>query len=196
MLHIKKNYFINNYIESLKADKDKLNLFKNYLDDLMIRYHKKEISYLLLKKRLYVAKEFLLYCTNSNKNNSYQYYLDGYLWIYTDYKYYLKDFINATKLSRTHSLNIENIKTPKLIRPRCSHEILKNRVITILQNPKDKHLTEKYIIDSLIGYFHWVGIPKNVYCDFNHLKLINNEYFFATHRYKFYLPYRIIYLSK
>ena len=189
---IKKNYFLNKYIKSLKKDKNKLNLFENYTDNLMIKYHKKEISYLLLKKRLYVAKEFLLYCTNSNKSNSYQYYLDGYLWIYTNYKYYLKDFIYTCKLWNTHDLHIENIKIPKLVRPRCSHEILKNRVITILQNPNDKHLTQKYIIDAFIGYFHWVGIPTNVYCSFKNIKLVNNEYFFITHKYKFYLPNQVI----
>ncbi|MDN5069039.1 hypothetical protein [Aliarcobacter butzleri] len=186
--------FINKYIDNLKTDINKLNLLEEYINNLTKRYHKKNISYVLLKKRLYVAKEFLLYCKNSNKDTSYQNYLEGYLWLYSDYKYYLKDFIYTSKLSEIHNLNIENIKTPKLIKPKCSHEILKDRVITILQNPNDKHLTEKYIIDSFIGYFHWVGIPSNVNCSFKNIKLINNTYYFVTHKYKFYLPNKIIQL--
>lgn len=184
--------FINKYIDTLKTDKNKLNLLEEYINNLTKRYHKKDISYVLLKKRLYVAKEFLLYCKNSNKNTSYQNYLEGYLWIYSDYRYYLKDFIYTSELLKSHNLSIENIKTPILIKPRCSHEILKNRVISILQNPNDKHLTQKYIIDSLIGYFHWIGIPSNVYSSFKNIKLIDNEYYFTTHKYKFYLPSKII----
>lgn len=187
-MNSKRNNFINKYTDNLKIDKNKLNLLEKYMDNLTKKYHKKEISYVTLKKRLYVAKEFLLYCNNFKETTSYQNYLEGYLWIYYDYKYHLKDFIYTSKLLEIHSLNIENIKTPKLVRPRCSHEILKNRVITILQNPKDKHLTEKYIIDSFIGYFHWVGIPTNVYSCFNNIKLLNDKYYFVTHSYKFYLP--------
>lgn len=62
------------------------------------------------------------------------------------------------------SSDLKNIdKKEKFSRPKVSHQILQKRVIYILNNLDDNRLTNEYIINSLIGYFHWIWTTSTTY---------------------------------
>lgn len=180
-----KIYSNNKYtLEEEEQKNHKLHLLKYYKNTIQ----KKGISLETLNKKVNVAKNFLIYCNNFEKDFLNKETIESYLWLYYNNKSNLKDFLNIIKDIHELKIDIDSISKPKMIRPKCSHQILKDRVIIILQNPHDRHFSEKYIIDSFIGYFHWIKIPSNVYNSFKNIRFLNNNYYFVTHSFKFYLP--------
>lgn len=139
-------------------------------------------------KLLISVNKYLVYCNNFKKKLPSRDSLEGYLWLHYNEKYYLNKFIKFYYESFKIKIDNSNIKAPVFIRPKRSHQILKERVVYILNNPNDKHLTQKYIMDALIGYFHWIYIPKNVFLKISDIKNKNNQSFIRINKHIFYLP--------
>lgn len=138
-------------------------------------------------KLLISVNKYLVYCNNFNKKLPSRDSLEGYLWLHYNEKYYLNKFIKFYYESFKINIDNSNIIAPVFIRPKRSHQILKERVIYILNNPDDKHLTQKYIMDALIGYFHWIYIPRNVFLKISDIKNKNNQSFIRINKHIFYL---------
>jgi hypothetical protein len=184
--------FINKLLKDFNHQIDKKIIFKNFCHSMLNKYNQQCNSYLETKQIISMAHKYLIYCDNFKINLPSQSSIEGYLWINYNHKTYLKHLILFLKTYYKYNIQIDYIKKPILTRPKRSHNILKERIIYILENPNDKHLTKKYIFDTLIGYFHWIYIPSNAYLSKNNFKIINNNYYCIISQYKFYLPKIII----
>lgn len=89
------------------------------------------------------------------------------------------------QLNRNNNNYIKKNYQKEVTRPKVSHQILKRRVIYILNNLDNKSLTSEYIIKSLIGYFHWLEINTSNYM----LKLKKEGFFICINKYEFYIPF-------
>lgn len=196
MINIKNSKFIQNSLNSFKDSDIKKYLLKTYCDITIQKYFQEDISLLNLKRRISVAKDYLHYCNNFKLNIPNQNSLEGYLWLFYNKKCYLKDFLESISSIYPHTIEIKKIKKTILQRPKKSHQILRERAINILQNPYDKHISFKYAFDVMIGYFHWVLIPSNVFIKIENIKQKKKEnslkYFFTTSNFEFYLSTYII----
>lgn len=114
--------------------------------------------------------------------------------LFLELKPYINNIYNFKALqkrliesNKNTSSNLKNInKKEKFSRPKVSHQILQKRVVYILNNLDDKRLNNKYIINSLIGYFHWISTTFNSYI----IKPSNNEGFIITiKKNEFYIPF-------
>ncbi len=171
----------------------KLLIFENFAIHIIKEVDKKNVAISYAEKIIKYAFNYLMYCNNFRTNYPSQFSLEGYLWIYYSQKYFLSRFIYYLVKYYKIKIDIKKIKKPRFKRPRNSHQILKERVIYILNNPKDKHLTQKYIIDSFIGYFHWIFIPPNVFLKMENIKIKKNDnYFINISSYHFFLPKEVI----
>lgn len=195
MTNIKDFKFIENSLNNFKNNDKKKYLLKTYCNITLKKYFQQYISLLSLKRRILIVEDYLHYCDNFKLKLPNKDSLDGYLWLHYNKKYYLKDFLESISSLHTLALQIRKIKAPVLQRPRRSHQILQNRVINILQNPYDKHITLKYAFDAIIGYFHWILIPSNVFISIKNIKQKKKnfpEYSLITSNFKFYLPISIV----
>lgn len=181
--------FIQIAINSFEDNDKRRYLLEKYCDITIKKYFQQNITWLILKRRILIVEDYLHYCDNFKVKLPSQNSLEGYLWLYYERKYYLKDFFESIFTIYQQNIQLKNIKRPIFKRPKRSHQILKERTINILQNPLDKHFSEKYIFDTLIGYFHWTSIPSNVFISIKNIKYEEIlGYFFIIHNFKFYLP--------
>ena len=169
-----KEKLLNNF----KKEDINLLIFKKFTIYIIKEVDNKSIAISYAEKIIKSTYNYLIYCNNFQNKQPTQTSLEGYLWIYYSQKYFLKRFINYLIKFYKIELDITKIKKPVFKRPKKSHQILKQRVIYILNTPNDKHLTQKYIMDAFIGYFHWIYVPSNVfftiknYCFLNLLSII------------------------
>ena len=145
------------------------------------------------KRILKISYNYLIYCINFKQRYPYQNSLDGYLWLHYNHKYYLSRLLKYYSTINKSKIDISKVRKPIFKRPKRSHQILKERVIYILNNPNDKHLTYKYIIDAFIGYFHWIYVPSNVYIRLDSFFYVHDFYYCIISKYKFYFPKSIFY---
>ena len=195
MTNIKNFKFIEDLLNNFKNNDKKKFLLKTYCNITLKKYFQQYISLLSLKRRILIAEDYLHYCDNFKLKLPNKDSLNGYLWLHYNKKHYLKDFLESISSLHTLALQIRKIKAPILQRPRRSHQILQNRVINILQNPYDKHITLKYAFEAIIGYFHWILVPSNVFISIKNIKLKKenpSEHLLIMNNFKFYLPVRII----
>lgn len=186
--------FIQIAINSFENTDKRRYLLQKYCDITIQKYFQQNISWLILKRRILIAEDYLHYCDNFKVKLPSQNSLEGYLWLHYKKKCYLKDFLLSIFSRYKHTIHVNKIKKTVFQRPKKSHQILKTRVINILQNPYDKHITLKYAFDAIIGYFHWILIPENVFIDRNNIKLNKklSKKIFIISNFEFYLPSDII----
>lgn len=157
-------------LKKFNNDDNKKFLFKNFSKDILIAIKRKNISINYGEKILRHTCSYLIYCNYFKQKIPTQFSLEGYLWLHYQQKYFLQKFIEFLSKYYNIKLDLSKIKIPKFTRPKKSHQILQERVIYILNNSDDRHLTQKYIFDAFIGYFHWIYIPKNVYFSLKNIK--------------------------
>lgn len=95
--------------------------------------------------------------------------------LYVNYEYQfkiLKKRLIQSNKNLSHNLTNSNVLV-ELSRPKVSHQILQKRMFYILNDLNNCRLTNKYIITSMIGYFHWIWIPITDYI----IKSSSNESF-------------------
>lgn len=163
-------------------------LFKNFSDEIILEVRTRNIMESYAKRILKISYNYLIYCNNFKQRYPYQNSLDGYLWLHYNHKYYLSRLIKYYSTINKSKIDISKVNKPIFQRPKRSHQILKERVIYILNNPNDKHLTYKYIIDAFLGYFHWIYVPSNVYISLNDFYPNKAYYYCIILEYKFYFP--------
>lgn len=185
-----KNESLRNKLEDNDKKKYIFNNFSYYIKD---KVNSKILSSSYSQKILNCTFNYLVYCNNFKNRIPTQSSLEGYLWIHFQNKYYLNFFIKYLFDTYKITLDIKKIKKTTFLRPKKSHQILKERVTYILNHPKDKHLTQKYIIDALIGYFHWIHVPSNVFINANDITIKNYEKsFFRISNHIFDIPIKAI----
>jgi len=151
------------------------------------------LSLVYAKRLIDTSISFLMYCKNFKNDEPSLIPLEGYLWLHASQRYYLKYFVSFLSECFSIEIDFEKIKKPELQRPKRSHEILKKRLIRILQNPGDPFLKESDFFRVVIGYLHWIDIPQNVYINKSHVKLDkNNEHFIILSSRKIYIPNKLI----
>ena len=182
------NNLVSKLINEFDTNDKKKYLFKKLSDDIIKDVINGDIVLNYAKRILRISYDYLIYCNNFKQTLPSQNSLNGYLWLHYKDKYYLSRLINHINLIYKNSIHISKIKKPIFSRPKRSHQILKERVIYILNNLEDKHLTHKYIVDTFIGYFHWIYIPSNVYISLNNFRCIKGFYYCIILEYKFYFP--------
>lgn len=180
-------FFINELLKDFSYYRKKA-IFKFFCASIKNQYNQKHYTYFKAKTIINVSYYYLMYCDNFKIKMPTQKSLEGYLWINYSHKSYISYFISFLQKNHKCEIKIDSIKKPLLTRPKKSHKILKERVIYILENPNDKHLKEKYIIDALIGYFHWIHIPSNVYLSKKNFNIINKKYYCTIYQHNLYLP--------
>jgi len=183
-----KEKLLNNF----KKEDINLLIFKKFTIYIIKEVDNKSIAISYAEKIIKSTYNYLIYCNNFQNKQPTQTSLEGYLWIYYSQKYFLKRFINYLIKFYKIELDITKIKKPVFKRPKKSHQILKQRVIYILNTPNDKHLTQKYIMDAFIGYFHWIFIPSNVFLSVNNIKKNNNNCFLKISTHTLFLPKEIL----
>lgn len=150
------------------------------------------ISPAYAKRQLESSANFFLYCQNFKNNEPSLLALDGYLWIHPWQKYFLSEFTSFLSTYYSYKIDISRIQKVKLQRPKRSHQILKKRLVRILQNPDDPYLKESEFFRVLIGYLHWIDVPQNVYLDKSLIEQDKNKIFFIfSSSKKFYIPTKI-----
>lgn len=155
----------------------------------------KTISIQYAKRLLNTTINFLIYCKNFKSDKPSLLALEGYLWIYPTHKYYLSNFTSFLSKNYSFKINITQVEKAELRRPKRSHQILKKRLIKILQNPSSPYLTEDYIFRTAIGYLHWIDIPQNVFLNKTLIKKSSdNNLFISACTNKFYVPKRLLYI--
>lgn len=167
-------------------------IFNSFSNCIIKEVKKGNISISYAEKIIRCAFSYLMYCNNFQYKQPTQTSLEGYLWIYYSQKYFLKRFVNYIVSFYKIKLDTTKIKKPIFQRPKKSHQILRQRVIYILNNPKDKHLTQKYIMDAFIGYFHWIYVPSNVFLSIRDIKVSKKNCFLKISTHVFFLPEKIL----
>jgi hypothetical protein len=135
------------------------------------------------------AIKFLQYCKNFQDPTPSMNILEGYLWLYAGQRASIAEFTNF--LAKQYSYDLQITKVPKatLTRPKVSHQILKGRVIRLMQNPKTIHKRLQYFYASVFGYFHWISIPKNVFVTHNDFHFSKNgNHYIRMCGHVFYIP--------
>jgi len=184
---------IKRYLNSFQKDTLSYNLINGYYKSLILRPKIKKMSLRSLYQALYSAINFLKYCQNFKEQTPTQYALEGYLFLYYEHKAVLTDFTNFISQTYKYNLDIGIIPKATFQRPRVSHQILKGRLIKILQNPHDKHFKEPYIFRTIIGYLHWIHIPQNVFISLDNIqKRKDKNYYLSLGGKPFYFPNQIV----
>ncbi len=188
------NYrLIQKHLRTFGKDTLAYNLIHNYYKFLLVRLQAKKTTLRSIRLALTPAVKFLKYCQNFKETIPTQYALEGYLFLYSGQRATLTGFINF--ISNTYQYNLDIKAAPKatLTSPKVSHQILKGRLIKIMQNPHDKHFKEAYIFRTIIGYLHWVNVPQNVFISFDNIHKSKNEKYYVTLCGKsFYIPLKIV----
>ena len=144
------------------------------------------------------AIKFLQYCQNFKDPTPSMHILEGYLWLYAGQRATITEFINFLTKQYSYDLQITKVPKPTLKRPNVSHQILKGRVVQLMQNPKIIHKKMQYFYAAIFGYFHWINIPQNVFISHNNFHKDKNGNFYAQMcSEQFYLPQEMaIFLSE
>ena len=138
------------------------------------------------------AIKFLQYCKNFKDSIPSMYILEGYLWLYIGQRASITEFINFLAKQYSYDLQITKVTRAVLSRPNVSHQILKWRVVKLLQNPNMMHKKLQYFYTAVFGYFHWISIPPNVFISHESIhKSLNEDYYIQMCGKKFYLPEKI-----
>jgi hypothetical protein len=174
-----------------KGDNKQL-IFKSFSNYIIKEVKKESIAISYAEKIIKYSFDYLMYCNNFQHKQPTQTSLEGFLWIYYPQKYYLKRLADYITNYFKIKLDIVKVKRPIFKRPQKSHQILKQRVIYILNNPDDKHLTQKYIMDAFIGYFHWIYVPSNVFLSIKNIKVNKKNCFLKISTHVFFLPEDIL----
>ncbi|WP_151943959.1 hypothetical protein [Aliarcobacter butzleri] len=167
-------------LKKFNNDDNKKFLFKNFSKYIIITIKEKRLSITYGEKILRHTFSYLIYCNYFKQKIPTQFSLEGYLWLHYQQKYFLQKFIEFLSKYYNIQLDLSKIKAPQFKRPKKSHQILKERVIYILNTPEDKHLTQKFVFDAFIGYFHWIYIPKNVYISIKNIKEYKGSGYFLN----------------
>ena len=168
-------------------------ILKQYYSYLYNKLQNKKVKLRSIRLALTPAIEFLKYCDHFEKTLPSMYILEGYLWLYPGQRATITEFINFLEKKYSYELKISQIPKSSITRPTVSHQILKGRVIKLMQHriiivEKKMH----YFYKSILGYFHWIDIPKNVFLSRKNLhKDKNNNHYIQMCGKKFYLPYQV-----
>ena len=184
---------IQKYLQTFEKNTLAYNLIHNYHRYLLLRLQAKKTTLRSIRLALTPAVKFLGYCQYFKERIPTQYALEGYLFLYYGQRATLTGFINF--ISTTYHYDLDTKAIPKAIlkSPKVSHQILKGRLIKIMQNPHDKHFKEPYIFRAIIGYLHWVYIPQNVFISLENVhKCKDGKYYLSLCGQSFYLPYKVI----
>jgi len=168
-------------------------IIREYYRYLCDKLENKQLQLRSVMLALTPAIKFLQYCQNFKDSTPSMYILEGYLWLYTGQRATITEFINF--LAKQYSYELQIIKVPKAIltRPNVSHQILKGRVVQLMQNPKIIHKKLQYFYSAIFGYFHWVNIPQNVFISHeNFHKDMYGDCYVQICGKKFYLPQEVV----
>ena len=167
-------------------------IIQQYYHHLCSKMSEGNLQLRSIRLALTPAVKFLRYCQNFKDSAPSMYILEGYLWLYTGQRASVTEFINFLAKQYSYDLQIRKLPKPALKRPNVSHQILKGRVIQLMQNPKIIHKKMHYFYAAVFGYFHWVSIPENVFITHeNFHKDKNEEYYIQMCGKKFYLPEKV-----
>lgn len=167
-------------------------IIQEYYTYLRNKLKEGQIQLRSVRLALTPAIKFLQYCQNFKDSKPSMYILEGYLWLYTGQRATITEFINF--LAKQYSYDLEITKIPKttLKRPNVSHQILKGRVVQLLQNPQIIQKKVQYFYAAIFGYFHWVYIPQNVFITHNNFHFSKNgNFYIRMSGHIFYIPERI-----
>lgn len=164
-------------------------IIQQYYSYLCSKPSKGNLQLRSIRLALTPAIKFLQYCQNFKDPTPSMYILEGYLWLYVGQRASITEFINFLANQYLYDLQITKVPKAVLSRPNVSHQILKGRVIQLLQNPKIIHKKLQYFYAAIFGYFHWINIPQNVFISHENLhKGKGGNYYIQMCRKKFYLP--------
>ena len=165
---------------------------QEYYSYLYGKLEGKQLQIRSVRLALTPAIKFLQYCQNFKDPAPSMYILEGYLWLYAGHRASVTEFINFFAKQYSYDLQITKVPKATLSRPNVSHQILKGRVIQLLQNPKSIHKKMQYFYAAIFGYFHWVSIPQNVFISHNNFHKDRDGDFYAQMcGKKFYLPRKV-----
>gem|GEM_PF-1897459 len=167
-------------------------IIQEYYSYLCGKLKGKQLQLRSVRLALTPAIKFLQYCQNFKDSTPSMYILEGYLWLYSGQRASVTEFINFLAKQYSYDLQITKVPNAILIRPNVSHQILKGRVIQLLQNPKIIHKKMQYFYAAIFGYFHWVSIPQNVFISHNNFhKDKHGNFYTQMCGKKFYLPCKV-----
>lgn len=138
-------------------------IIQEYYSYLCNKLENRHLQIRSIRLALTPAIKFLQYSQNFKESTPSMYILEGYLWLYSGQRATITEFINFLAKQYSYELQIIKVPKPTLKRPNVSHQILKGRVIQLMQNPKIIHRRLQYFYASIFGYFHWISIPTNVF---------------------------------
>lgn len=183
---------IKKQLERFNSCSYKHKLIHKYYQYLCTKLQNRQITLRSIRLALTPAIKFLQYCENFQENKPTMKALEGYLWLYSGQRATITEFINFLTNEFAYSLQITKIPKACLSRPNVSHQILKGRVIRMMQNPKIIQKKLQYFYAAIFGYFHWVNIPQNVFISHENLHKGKDEnYYIHMCRKKFYLPQNV-----
>ncbi|RLA82783.1 MAG: hypothetical protein DRG78_06200 [Epsilonproteobacteria bacterium] len=179
---------------SLKKGTSYYNFITHYKKYLNMQVEMSIVSVEHEKKIFSLTINFLIYCQNFKDTKLSVEMLHGYIWIYPKHRYIINKFIEFLSNNYSISLCMSNIPLIKLQRPKRSHEILKSRLIKLLQNNNSKLIKESQYFRIVIGYLHWIDIPTNIYINISNIKFnkVKNNYYINLNSYKFYIPIELV----
>lgn len=167
-------------------------IIQEYYSYLSTKLASKEVQLKSVRLALTPAIIFLQHCKNFEVPTPSMYILEGYLWLYAGQRAAITEFINFLAKQYSYELQITKVSQATLTRPNVSHQILKGRVIKLMQNQKIIHKKLQYFYTAIFGYFHWVNIPQNVFISHKNLhKDKNKNYYIQICGKKFYLPQQV-----
>lgn len=167
-------------------------IIQEYYSYMCAKLGNKQLQLRSIRLALTPAIKFLQYCQNFKDSTPSMYILEGYLWLYAGQRATITEFIDFLVKQYSYELQITKVPKATLMRPNVSHQILKGRVIQLMQNPKIIHKKLQYFYAAIFGYFHWVNIPQNVFMGHENLHRDKyKNYYVQMSGKKFYLPEQV-----
>lgn len=184
---------IDTMLKSFENTTNNFFMIHQYYKKLDKKFQNQKISFRSIRLALTASVKFLQYCENFKDKHPSKESLEGYLWVFPGQRSALTEFINFISIKYSYNLKITDIPKASLSRPKISRQILKNRFIKIMQNPNDRYLKLQFFFKVIIGYFHWVNVPNNVYISIEHFKKDKNRKFYLQLcSQKFYIPADVV----
>ena len=184
---------IEKQLETFNPSSYKYKLIHKYYQHLCIKLQTQQISLRSIRLSLTPAIKLLKYCENFQDNKPTMDVLEGYLWLYSGQRATITEFTNFLTNECGYKLHITKIPKATLKRPNVSHQILRARVIKLMQNPRIIKKNTSHFYAAIFGYFHWVSIPWNVFVnwkDFHQNQY--GEHYISMCGKKFNMPKKIV----
>jgi len=186
-------YLIQKHLKSFEKNTLEYKILHDYYHFLLLRFKENKTTLRSIRLVLTPAVKFLQYCQNFKDTTPTANALAGYLFLYYGQRANITGFINFLSKKYKYNLDIKSIPRAVLKRPKVSHQILKGRLIKVMQDPHDKHFKEGYIFRAIIGYLHWVYVPQNVFISLKNVhKYKNGQYHLSLCGQSFYIPDKVV----